>query len=263
MFTLNRYLEVDDIVWRDITSIDKKYEYAWIHKFITKWMSSELLFLFCLVSLALVAVLSLKKSRKVISKWIFKEKHNNRKIVTLIVIVIISILHCLFFGVLYGLLINETLIQGNKLGIEFTTSSELITKIHLYDTEMIYRILFLTTLNYFLFYPVLKIIRFMSKSEILVDIHCSNGTCFYEKHLISHNIDNNFLLLCDTSNIFDSNKYLISKNTINYIKFSTIHYNFGLVARTQGESPLALPDDFTSEEKCMVMNLNEKSIDAE
>lgn len=231
-----------------MTSIDKEYVHSWPHKIVANYINIYNYLLICFLLLVLILTVNQKWIQKKIRDWIYYKNEKKRKSISCFIMWVLIILHCLFFLVLYGIIVNETLINGNHMDIQYKTSSELITKIYLYDKKSLIQILFFTALNYFLFYPVIKLVKFFYRSEIIVDIYCKDGNNFMEKHLVNTNVDGS-VLLSDSSNIFDSKKYLVPKDNIGFIKFNTHHYVFAKKLESSHSSPLVLPDDFNEDEK--------------
>ncbi len=233
-----------------ITSIDKNYKHAWIHKIVTKMITTNVFFVLCIIFFVLIIILSFKWIQKIITVWVYeKQDTKRRRIVAFFIIFGLIIIYCILFATLYGLIVNETLINGSQF--DFNKSSELLINIHLIDNKSIFLIVFLTVLNYFLFLPIIRLSKFILRSEILVDIYCNNGNFFCKKYLINYNVDGN-LLVGDSSDILDSNKYLLSKDTITQIEFTTVHYIFGKLSEASG---VVLPKDFTAEEKKIITTL--------
>lgn len=230
------------------TSIDKEYVHSWPHKIVANYINVYNYFLICFVLLVIILLVNLKWIQKKIRNWIYYKNEKNRTLISYFIMCTLIMLYCLFFLVLYGLIVNETLISGNHMGIPYAKSSELITKVHLYEKNILFRLLFFTALNYLLFYPVIKLIKFFYRSEIIVDVYCKDGNNFMEKYLVNTNVDGS-LLMSESSNIFDSQKYLVPKDNISFIEFNTHYYIFAKKLKSSRPSSLVLPDDFSEEEK--------------
>lgn len=231
-----------------VTSIDKDYVHSWPHKVVVNYITVYYYLLICSILLVIVILANQKWIQTRIRDWIYYKNEKKRKLISYIVMCTLITLYCVLFFVLYGLIINETLISGNQMGVQYKASSELIMNIYLYDNKNLFLIVFFTMLNYILFYPVIRIIKFYYRSEIIVDVYCNDGNNFVEKYLVNTNVDGS-VLISDSNNIFDSKKYLVPKDNISFIKFNTQHFIFSKQLKSSNSSLLVLPSDFNEEEK--------------
>lgn len=148
---------------------------------------------------------------------------------------------------LYGSMVNETLLTGNSMGLKYTTSFELIAKLNLYEKKYIFRITALTIFNYFLFFPIFKLSNYLSKKEVLLNIYCRNGEKFNNKNLVNSNVNGN-ILIADSSSQNIINKYLIPKEEIVNISFNSINYRLGKKLEFP-KAQILVPDNYSRDEE--------------
>ncbi|MBP1905998.1 hypothetical protein J2Z32_002647 [Paenibacillus turicensis] len=228
-----------------LTSIDKEYEKAWIHKFVTQVVGAATTLYIFFGTVLIISILQIPSVKKLIKNFANKSRLNKNVIIlSYLFIWACCIISCTVF---HGLFMNETLLNNVKPEMKFNTSSDLLFQIYLYDKEIIFLYLLMLLVIYFIYVLIEKSSKFLLKFEIFINVYCTDGSIYLNKYLVNHNVDGN-LLVCDTNNVSDINKYLISKSQIKYIKFITVPYSFGeeidkLYRR------IVLPEDFTEQEK--------------
>lgn len=238
-----------------ITTIDYKYKYSWVHKAMVALNGP---FFMLVVPLVLIAIISLlcwgyvqnKLSEKLYSQSSTRKRRN----VFIIVIMIFILIYCLFFSMLYGVSVNESLIKANLLEIEYSHSFQMLLKIYLLDSSIIGQVSALTVLYFIALIPITRVSRFLGRSELIVDVFLKSGKLFEGKYLLNSNVDDG-ILICDSLSIFDQNKHLIPKINIDYVSFKTTYYSLGKEITQKAPSTLVTLTQFNDNEKVLLRSI--------
>lgn len=238
-----------------ITTIDHEYKYSWVHKAMVALNGP---FFMLVVPLVLIAINSLLcwgyVQNKLSEKLYSQSSTRKRRSVFIIVIMVYILIYCLFFSMLYGVSVNESMIKANLSKLEYSHSFQMLFKIHLLDSSIIGQVLALTVLYFIALIPIIRVSRFLGHSELIVDVFLKSGKFFEGKYLLNSNVDDG-LLICDSLSIFDQNKHLIPKVNIDYVSFKTTYYSLGKEVAQKVPSTLVTLTQFNDNEKALLRSI--------
>jgi hypothetical protein len=241
-----------------ITSIDYSSKSSWAYKTINYIFNPVSMLITGLIIIIIIVLICIESIQKQITNQMYtKSSTKLRRSIFILVTMFFMLFYCMFFSISYGLFVNESLLSANKSNIEFSNSIELLLKIHLLDRSIIWQLFLLTAFYSLILFPVKKVSKFLGNSEGIVDVYLKSGKCFTGKYLLNSDIDEG-VLICNSTNMFDPNKHLIPRMSIEYISFMTIYYSLGKQVVPYKSTLLVTPNDFDSKERLLLKSILEK-----
>ncbi|MDF2858957.1 MAG: hypothetical protein K0Q87_4808 [Neobacillus sp.] len=247
-----------------LTSImDYEFKHAWLYKAALSLISPTSFLVTSVVFIVLIVLLSMKGIQKKVSEILYSPSSTKRRrSVFIIVIMLFILVYCLFFFLIYGFFINGILVLANTAKIEYSHSFLLFFKMGHLDHSVI-MVIFPVTILYFLtILPIRRISRFLGRSEVIVNIVLKSGIRFDKMYLLNSNVDDG-VLICDSLNMFDQNKYLIPKENIEYVRFETTYYSFDREVVPKYSPKLVMPYEFNDVEKELSKSIMRISVSKE
>ncbi|WP_159886031.1 hypothetical protein [Paenibacillus puerhi] len=246
------------IYWIFATSIDRDYTNSYLHKTINFIFSPVSLWMTGLVLVLIIVFICFEGIQNKITSLLYgKTSIKRRRSLFILFTMIFLLFYYLFFSIVYGVIINELLLNENSTNIEFMNSIELLFKIDLFDGLIFWIIIFLTILYSIIIFPITKVSKFLGTSKIMVDVFLVSGKRFSGKCLLNSDMDNG-ILICDSFDKSNPNKHLIPKNNIEYISFNTIYYSLGKQVIIETTSKLVTPKNFNWDERALAKSIMRK-----
>ncbi len=177
-----------------------------------------------------------------------------RRSVFIIVMMLFILGYCFFFSVMYGFFTNEILVRANTAGIDYSYSFLLLFQIDQLNHSILAEILPVTFFYCMAILPIRKLSKFLGRSEVIINIVLKSGKSFEKKYLLNSNVDDG-VLISDSLDMFDQNKYLIPKENIEYIGFDTTYYSFNEEIAPKNSSLLVTLSEFNDNEKALLRSM--------
>jgi len=235
--------------------IEHEFKHVWQYKVVMSWISPTS-FLTTTVNLVLFIVFFNRKSiQRKLSELLYSPRSTRRRRSVFIIVMMLFILvYCLFFSLMYGFFINEILTRANTAKIDYSHSFLLLFRIDQLNHSVLAEIIPVTICYCVAILPIRKLSRFLGHSEVVVNITLKSGEVFDKKYLLNSNVDDG-VLICDSLNISDQNKYLIPKKNIEYIRFETTYYSFDKEVAPRYSSTLVTPSEFKDNEIALLRSI--------
>ncbi|OPA74071.1 hypothetical protein BVG16_25310 [Paenibacillus selenitireducens] len=219
--------------------------------FISWWSLGVMLVLLLFFNILIFS----KKIREFIFKKIYFEMryNKNRSLFYVIPMLLLLLLYFVIVSMMYGNSINLIIITiANNNKITSSTSLGQLYYLPLREILYIVSLSLLVALVYSLFlFPLLRLLKLISSSKLILNIHMNDGTIYKDKFILNNNLDG-FLLVSDVPYKEAVDKQMLPRNNIKEIQSRTITTVFGYEAK---KSDLILPKDFTDEEKRLYNNI--------
>ncbi|OPH47643.1 hypothetical protein BC351_10665 [Paenibacillus ferrarius] len=211
-----------------------------------KWWSS---IIFLAILLFLMTIIIIKKFRNYyFNKLTVAIRDKKRSGLFLFLLIVISmVVYFILLSLMYGVLINITILNiGESHNNTTLSSSKMLLELPLTGyKELIYTVFALSIAYFISLIPLIKTFRLISNSKLTVTIKMKNGTIYHNKYIINGDIDG-FILIADENKASSIGKQMIQKIEIDEIKFTTILTNFGKVTiyPTHFTSNILLPPHY-------------------
>jgi len=235
--------------------IDHKFKHAWLYKLVMSLVNPTTFLITTTILVLFIVLLNRNITQKKIAEILYSSRSTRRRRSVFIIVMMLFILgYCLFFSIMYGFFTNGILVRANTAGVDYSYSFLLLFQFNRLNYSVITEILPVTFFYCMAIWPVQKLSRFLGRSEVIVNIVLKSGETFDKKYLLNSNLDEG-LLVCDSLNMFDQNKYLIPKKNIEYIRFETTYYSFDREMVPPNSSPLVMPSEFNDNEKSLLRSI--------
>jgi hypothetical protein len=239
-----------------VTSLmEHEFKHAWLYKMVMSSINPTSFLIITTIFVLLIVLLNRNIIQKKITEILYTSRSTRRRRSVFIIVIMLFILsYCLFFSVMYGFFSNEILVRANTAGIDYSHSFLLLFQINQLNHSILAEILAVTFFYCMAILPIRKLSRFLGRSEVIINIVLKSGKSFEKKYLLNSNVDDG-VLICDSLDMFDQNKYLIPKGNIEYISFDTTYYSFNKEVSPKNSSFLVTLSEFNDNEKALLRSM--------
>lgn len=235
--------------------IEHEFKHAWLYKIVMSSINPTSFLITTVIFVLLIVLLNRKSVQNKLTEMLYSlSSTRRRRSVFIIVMMLFILVYCLFFSVMYGFFINEILVRANTAGIDYSHSFLLLFQIDQLNHSILAEIFPVTFFYCMAILPIRKLSRFLGRSEVIVNIVLKSGANFDKKYLLNSNVDDG-VLICDSLDMFDQNKYLIPKGNIEYVSFNITYYSFNKEVTPKNSSILVAPFQFNDNEKELLRSI--------